>query len=192
MAFPARLSRICCNACGRRRPHPASRRATAVEGNPFSLARTERTRVIWSNIRRRLKGADSSSSLPDSILAESSRSFRSAKSRSADPFAVCRQSWTVGSIAFGRATSIMPRMAFMGVRSRGSCWPGTGSWPRWRPRRRPWPARGFLGPLALVDFGLQFSIRRGKLRCALDHPLFQLLVKLVGFQPHGACVPSGR
>ena len=53
--------------------------------------------MIWSNIRRRLKGADSSSSLPDSILAESSRSFRSVKSRSADPLAVCRQSWTVGS-----------------------------------------------------------------------------------------------
>ena len=73
--------------------------------------------MIWSSIRRRLKGADSSSSLPDSILAESSRSFSSVKSRSADPLAVCRQSWTVGSIAFGRATSIMPRMAFMGVRS---------------------------------------------------------------------------
>ena len=65
--------------------------------SPFSLARTERMRVTCSNIRRRLKGADSSSSLPDSILAESSRSFRSVKSRSADPLAVCRQSWTVGS-----------------------------------------------------------------------------------------------
>ena len=118
MAFPARLSRTCCNRI--RSPTTASGVPSGIrqeKHSPFSLARTARTRVIWSNIRRRLKGADSSSSLPDSILAESSRSFRSVKSRSADPLAVCRQSWTVGSVAFGSATSIMPRMAFIGVRS---------------------------------------------------------------------------
>ena len=30
--------------------------------------------------------------------------------------------------------------------ARGSYWPGTGSWPRWRPRRRPWPAASVPRP----------------------------------------------
>ena len=95
--FPARFSRTC-----RKRTWSPTRPSGTSGGTrhekqiPFSLARTVRTCAVWSKTRRRLNGADSNSSFPDSILAESNRSLSSAKSRSAESLAVCRQSWTVG------------------------------------------------------------------------------------------------
>ena len=70
--FPARLSRTC-----RRRTWSPTRASGTSGGmrqekaDPFSLARTASTCVVWSKIRRRLNGADSNSSFPASIFAES-------------------------------------------------------------------------------------------------------------------------
>ena len=73
--------------------------------------------MVWSKTRRRLNGADSSSSFPASIFAESKRSLSRANNRSAESLAVFRKSVAAGSTCFGNAKSTMPRMAFMGVRN---------------------------------------------------------------------------
>jgi len=135
--------RLAAIASGRQRPHPAVPREIRQEkDSPFSAACTERTRVTWFRIRRQTGG----SRFPDSNLPRfdflRSPAGRSGASRGGRPipFAVCRQvTETIGSAILGKATSIMPRMAFMGVAQFvDSCWPRTGPWPRWRLRRQTW------------------------------------------------------
>ena len=45
------------------------------------------------------------------------------------------------------ASSVMPRMPFIGVRISCACWRGTRSWPGWPARPPPWP---FAAPVGLL------------------------------------------
>ena len=117
MALPTRLSSTC-------RSRPASpTRASGTSGctwqtssSPFLWARTARARSVSPTAARREKSAGSSSSLPASILEKSSRSLMMPSRLSAADLTVFRHCRWSSVRGVSRASSVMPRMAFMGVR----------------------------------------------------------------------------
>ena len=117
MALPTRLSNT-----WRSRPASPTRPSGTSDGtwqtssSPFRWARTARARRVSPTAARRWKSATSSSSLPASILEKSSRSLIMPSRLSAADLTVFRYCRWSSVRGVSRARSVMPRMAFMGVR----------------------------------------------------------------------------
>jgi len=88
----------------------------ASQFEAFLMARSATLRVASSRLSRRLNSIGSSSTLPASILEKSRMSLMMASSESAEARAVSMSSRCSGVSTVSRASSVIPRTPFMGVR----------------------------------------------------------------------------
>ena len=117
IALPVRLTTI-----WRRRPGSAmivsgtSGRISLSSSNPFVWARSERVLTVSPRLSRISKEIGSRSSFPASIFEKSRISLITVRSESADDLTNCRYSCCSASRSVSRASSVIPRIPFIGVR----------------------------------------------------------------------------